>query len=247
MPGEVCGMRSRKPKPEPTEMLPHHHPLLLSDGEIHFLWWFIQGSIMSPSTREQLWNGWGMCERHAWGFISVEAAFREGYLHGPAILYEDLMNRARGAFVVRGPMQARRSMRNIRSRGPCLMCDMEYGPHSKGSIEAERVRKGRDLSELRALARKTSPYWQKGVCGRCAGNDSAQRCRRHLRQEISRGVITDLSPHAALVDDIAKHIKIYARSFCHGYHGTETDEDMAALISAVGWCSGWETFLSIVK
>jgi hypothetical protein len=23
----------------------------LSDGEVHFLWWFIQGSIMIPETR----------------------------------------------------------------------------------------------------------------------------------------------------------------------------------------------------
>jgi hypothetical protein len=233
--------------PERTEMLPYEHRLLLSNGEIHFLWWFIQGSIMSPSTREQLWTGWGMCERHAWGFISVEAAFREGYMHGPAILYEDLMNRARGAFVIRGPMQAWRSMRIIGAKGPCLMCDMEYGPNSKGSIEAERVRKGRDLSELRALALKTSPYWQKDVCGRCAGNDSAQRCRRHLIEEISHGIVGDVSPHASLVNSIAQHIATYARSFRYGYHGTQTDEDMAALISAVGWCSGWKTFLSIVK
>ena len=229
------------------EMPPHEDPLTLSAGEIHFLWWFIQGSIMSPSTREQLWDGWGMCERHAWGFISVEAAFREGYLHGPAVLYEDLMNRARAAFDIRGPMQARRSMRNIRARGPCLMCDMEYGPHSKGSIETARVQEGRDLSELRALALKTASYWQKALCGRCAGKDSPQRCRRHLIADISRGRISDLSPQTALVDYIAKHIKIYARSFCHGYHGTQTDEDMAALISAVGWCTGWKTFLSIMK
>jgi len=240
-------MRGRKPKRQPVEKHPHEHGLLLSAGEIHFLWWFIQGSIMSPSTREQLWKGWGMCERHAWGFISVEAAFREGYLHGPAVLYEDLMNRARAAFLVRGPAQSRRSMRNIRAKGPCLMCEMEYGSKSKGSIEPERVQKGRDLSELQALARKTAPYWERAVCGRCAGNDSPQRCRRHLIADISRGVISDLSPHAALVDDIAKHIKIYARSFCHGYHGTQTVEDEAALISAVGWCTGWKTLLSIMK
>jgi len=240
-------MRGRKLKPQPMEMPPHEDPLTLSAGEIHFLWWFIQGSIMSPSTREQLWDGWGMCERHAWGFISVEAAFREGYLHGPAILYEDLMNRARVVFIIRGPVQTRRIVRKLHAKGPCLMCDMDYGPKSKGSIEAERVQKGRDLSELQALARKTAPYWKRAVCGRCAGTDSSRRCRSHLVQDISRGRITDLSPHAALVDDIAKHIKIYARSFCHGYHGIQTVEDEAALISAVGWCTGWKTLLSIMK
>jgi len=222
-------------------------PRMLSDGEIHYLWWFIQGSIMTPSTRKRLWDGWGMCERHTWGFISVDAAFRNGYMHGPAVLYEDLMNRARSALVVRGCMQAWRSMRNIRDKGPCLMCEMNYGPHSKGAIEAHRVRKGRDVSELQALARRTTPYWRKALCGRCAGNDSAKRCRRHLIEEISRGMVSDLSPHASHIGSIARHIERYARSFRHGYHGTATDEDTAALISAVGWCSGWKTFLSIVK
>jgi hypothetical protein len=240
-------MLNSKRSPELAERLSHQQPLRLSNGEIHYLWWFIQGSIMSSSVRQRLWKGWGMCERHAWGFISVETAFRQGYMHGPAVLYEDLMNRAQSGFVIRGPMQGWRIMRYIRAKGPCLMCEMEYGPHSKGKAGPDRVQKGRDLSELQALARKTTPYWQKALCGRCAGNDSAQRCRTHLIQEISRGMIRDLSPHAALVDDIAKHIKIYARSFCHGYHGTETDEDAAALISAAGWCSGWKTFLSIMK
>ena len=99
---------------------------------------------------------------------------------------------------------------------------------------------------LQDLAVKTAPYWEKALCGRCAGNDSPQRCRRHLVEEISQGVIKDLSLHVSLVNDIETHMRMYNRSFCHGYHGTDTDEDRAALISAVGWCSGWKTLLSIV-
>lgn len=41
----------------------------LSGGEIHYLWWFIQGSIMNPDTRYKLRDSWGLCERHAWGAI----------------------------------------------------------------------------------------------------------------------------------------------------------------------------------
>jgi len=234
-------------KPEPIERLSPPHPLLLSNGEIHFLWWFIQGSIMSPNTREQLWKGWGMCERHAWGFLLVEASFREGYMHGPSVLYEDLMNRAEVAFLARGPMQVRRIMRHIRAKGPCLMCDMKYGPESKGAAGEDRVQKGRNLSELQSLASKTAPYWRNALCGRCAGNDSPQRCRRHLIEDIAKGRAHDVSAHASLVSSVATHIKVYAKSFCHGYHGIETDEDVAALISAVGWCSGWKTLLSIVQ
>lgn len=233
--------------PDLTEGLSPAHTFQLSNGEVHFLWWFIQGSIMSPQTRHELRNGWGMCERHAWGFIMVEAAFRQGYMHGPAVLYEDLMSRARAAFAVRGPMQAFRVRRNVRARGPCHMCEMKYGPDSKGKMDEERFHIGRDPGELKKLALKTSTYWQKALCGTCAGIvDSRQRCRVHLIEEISHRKTDDLSPHARFVDSIAHHMRVYARSFCHGYHETRTDEGLAALFSAVGWCSGWRSFLSII-
>src|SRR6266496_3870675 len=41
--------------------------LRLSDGELNFLWWFIQGSIMNPETRFRLHRRWGMCQRHSLG------------------------------------------------------------------------------------------------------------------------------------------------------------------------------------
>jgi hypothetical protein len=49
------------------------------------------------------------------------------------------------------------------------------------------------------------------------------------------------------VNSIAKHTYIYGQSFCHGYHGIKTDEDVAGLISAVGWCCGWKTPLAIIE
>lgn len=128
-----------------------------------------------------------------------------------------------------------------------MMCEMGYGPHSKGNADQDRLEKGRDLSELKAMARETMPFWQKALCGRCAGNDSPGRCRRHLMEDLSHGVTMDLSPHARLVAYIADHIRIYAKSFCWGYQGTETEEDAAALISAIGWCSGWHTFLEMME
>ena len=39
----------------------------LSVGEIHYLYWYIQGSIMFPEIRRDLRKAWGFCERHAWG------------------------------------------------------------------------------------------------------------------------------------------------------------------------------------
>lgn len=40
------------------------------------------------------------------------------------------------------------------------------------------------------------------------------------------------------------HVLRYSQSFVWGYHGTETDEDRAALLSAVGWCRGWQGLLA---
>lgn len=35
---------------------------------------------MNPETRASLRRAWGMCERHAFGFVAVEAAFRSRFL-----------------------------------------------------------------------------------------------------------------------------------------------------------------------
>ena len=221
-------------------------PFSLSDGEIYFLWWFIQGSIMSPMTRERLWNGWGMCERHAWAFIAVETAFRGDYLMGPAILYEDLMHRAMIKFSSRSLLKPWRVQKGLNARGPCMMCEMKYGPNSRGAAGPEILERGRNLYEIQTFAQKTYHYWGKTVCGRCADNSSIYRCRHHLIESLSEGRIDDLSLHKKLVNHIARHIKMYMLSFRWENRGTETVENMAALISAVGWCSGWRPLFSIM-
>jgi hypothetical protein len=117
----ISGIPLNQPETLPAQLcksISNPEPFKLSDGEIYFLWWFIQGSIMSPMTRKRLWNGWGMCERHAWAFIAVEAAFRGDYLMGPAILYEDLMQRALASFFPRGLMKLVRIKRGLYEKGP---------------------------------------------------------------------------------------------------------------------------------
>ncbi len=219
----------------------------LSEGEIHYLWWFIQGSIMDPDTRSRLRRAWGLCGRHAWGAIAVEAAFRHGFLHGPAILYEDLMERARRAFALRGPLEARRVARRLRAAGPCLMCEMGLGRASRGAVRAELVEVGRDASQIRAFADRTREYWSKTMCGECLGDGSPPRCRLHLLEEASRGAVVNLPEHRARVEQVIKHLAVYRQSFVWGYHHTETEEDRAALISAVGWCSGWRVWIPFVS
>jgi len=217
----------------------------LSDGEIHYLYWFIQGSIMVPNIRRRLRRAWGFCERHAWGYILVEVAFCRGFMHGASLLYEDLLFLGLSAFNIKGPLKNWRVMKNLISRGPCPMCEMGFGPYSKGIVRSEIIERGRDITELYALARKTETYWEKTICGRCTGNKSDNRCRRHLIEDISNGLTDQLSNNKALIDYIYCHISLYHRSFRLEFQGSQTEEDMSALISAVGWCSGWKTFLSI--
>lgn len=219
----------------------------MSDGEIHFLYWFIQGSIMNPDTRWRLRHAWGMCERHAWGALAVEAAFRHSFLHGPALLYQDLMERALQCFPKRGPLKAKRLGWNLRAVGPCLMCESGLNKASRGLAREELLRQGRDIGEFRRFALSTKAHWMAFVCGRCSGADSQWRCRPHLLDDISRGVCVDAARYLWLVEHICEHLTAYARSFTWGYHDTDTAEDRAALIAAIGWCSGWRPVLAVVS
>jgi hypothetical protein len=98
-----------------------HAPL--SIGEVGFLHAFIQGSIMDVEVRWRLRHGWGLCPRHSAAWLSLEAAFRPHYLHGPAILYADLMERASAAFAQSHPMRETRVRHRLCARGPCHLCD----------------------------------------------------------------------------------------------------------------------------
>ncbi len=216
-----------------------------SDGEVHFLWWFIQGSIMVPDTRWRLRRAWGLCDRHAWGALLGEAAYRHGYLHGPTKLYEDLMERAQRALEVAGPMAARRAARRLRETEPCLMCELDLQQADGGAARADLLAQGRDPRWLRDLAERTGGSWEPAACGTCLGWSSAVRCRLHFRREALAGR-ADLGGQRALVDTIVAHLRIYSRSFVWGHRDTETDADRAALISAVGWCSGWRGLQALV-
>ena len=59
-------------------------------------------------------------------------------------------------------------------------------------------------------------------------------------------MVNRFSEHRDLIDYMFEQITLYARSFRWEFQGTETEENKAALISAVGWCSGWQLFLPII-
>lgn len=217
----------------------------LSPGEVHYLWWFVQGSIMEPDTRRRLLLAWGMCERHSFGALAAEAAFRHGYLHGQAILYEDLMERAARAFELAGPLPGARLARRLRARARCQMCEFGYGPDSESHISPERVAVGRDITLLSGFLAEAEHHWRATVCGRCAGGNAQVRCRVHLLEDLRSDPSLSLEPHRALVRRIFSHLSRYSASFQWELRGTDTTEERAALVSAIGWCSGWGALLAI--
>lgn len=217
-------------------------PWRLSRGEIHFLWHFIDGSIMNVETRAALRRAWGMCPRHGFGFLAVEAAFRSGFMHGPAVLYEDVMSRAVAATRATGAAPTILASRRLREAGPCLMCSIGYGPTSRGQASRSIVERGSDVTAIHRFVSETAPAWRRWICGRCAGTDAAMRCRPHLREDLSKGSAS-LEEQRRYVTELAFHMERYARSFRWELRRTDTADDRAALIGAVGWCSGWRIWL----
>ena len=231
------------------------HPLVSTENElaptcaeINFLWSFIQGSITVPETWNALLRSYGLCERHAWMHIGVEMSFRDEYLLGPTILYAELIEKAL-CVVSRLESIGRHSFEYaLRARSPCFLCAMNLrnsGP--AGASPRSRLDRGRDNSTLRAFAGRLAPAWRSWLCPECAGRERAGAaptlCRQHLIAAIRAHGPVDISTQRNLLQDLYDHVARYQNSFLVG--GPEaSDQDRAALIAAIGWCSGWRLLLS---
>ena len=220
--------------------------LLASAGEIHYLWWYMQGSIMNSEVRQRLRNGWGFCERHAWIALLVESSFRHHFLMGPAMVYEDVFGLAVKVIEAKGPMKNLQILAGLRERGRCLLCDMVPKKDREEDIRPDLLLRGRDAGELRRLAEMTRAYWEQAVCGRCLGDETWPCCRKHLMEDAGTGRIKDISKHRTMLHQLKKHITAYSNGFRWELRGTATLEDTAALISIVGWCSGWRPLLNLM-
>ena len=158
-------------------------PLSVTDGEINFLWSFIQGSIMIPETWNALLRGYGFCERHAWIHISVEMSFRDQYLLGPTILYGELIEKSLRAIKSPQCIGLHSLMRRLRAAGRCFLCAMNVKNASAGVSPQARLDRGRDNNQLRNFASKLEPIWRSFLCSDCSGHESGGtipiRCRQH--------------------------------------------------------------------
>lgn len=221
----------------------------LTDGEVHYLYWFIQGSIMNIDTRWALRRAWGLCERHAWAALAVEMAFRSDYVLGPAILYVDLLERCLAAVPHAGPMQGQRFLLHLRPTGPCMICDMGLYWATSGAAKPERLARGRRTDALTSYALQHRPQWQSTVCPVCLPRSSLDAaptagplCRLHL---LEQGEV-DLDSLRSFLEVTHRQVSILDRSFMPEHRDTATAKDRAALLTAVGWLSGWRPLLALI-
>lgn len=218
----------------------------LSDGEVDFLWWFIQGSLMDADVRARLYLHWGLCARHSLAFFVVESSFRPHLIHGCTILYKELMRRAAKHLCGEGfhsLIPDRLAAHFLRTSGPCHICDLGYGPASPGNAPRERLEQGRDMSSAIRFASENLVGWQPYVCGTCAANGSPTLCRPHLISAMEADAGRSAAAQRGAVMDIASHMDRFDHSFFWEQRGTDTAEDRGALIAAIGWCSGWKNLL----
>jgi len=222
--------------------------LAISDGEINFLWAFIQGSIMTPETRSVLLRGFGFCERHAWIHLSVEMAFRQRHFLGPVILYRALIDKAVQA-VQPQRFASRHRIRQLRASGPCLLCALNVSRAGAGASSQARLQRGRDSTKLCAFATNLAPLWCPKVCTLCAGTaekaDALSQCRPHLLAAAKMKKPIDLSQQRGMLQELSEHLARYERSFVAGA-AEPRDYDRAALIAAIGWCCGWRPLIALL-
>jgi hypothetical protein len=221
-------------------------PWPLSDGEIHFLYWFIQGSIMISETRQSLRRGWGFCERHAWAALAVELSFRPKFLHSSALLYQDLLQRVLAVCSGGGPLQAQRLARRLKSQGHCRMCELKSYRAGRGGATQFTVERGRQTEPLCRFVLDHKDFWESSVCGLCRGNASPVRCRRHLIAHPGALDADAVDAHVALLADTRDRLKALAHSYTWGHHGTDRPRDRAALVIAVGFMAGWRPLLALL-
>lgn len=221
--------------------------LSATDGEISFLWSFIQGSLMIPETWKALLRGYGFCERHAWLHISVEMSFREEYLLGPTILYGALMEKSAHAVGAPRAIGLPAVIGGLRAAAPCFLCRLSVKDPPRGAFPLARREQGRNSAQLLNFAGRLQPLWGRSLCPECAGQRiegaAPNRCRRHLLAAAKTGATIDIVEQRTLLQNLRHHLARYQRSFLVG--GTSAgEEDRAALIAAIGWCSGWRPLLA---
>jgi hypothetical protein len=216
-----------------------------TNGEVRFIWHFIRDGAIDADSWRQLMAAWGYCERHAWVALGVEMSFLWGFCMRSADLYLHLIERAAEALRLTVSGKWRSAARRLAERRHCLICELD--PRRRGLLSDQRLAEGKDITQLRMFAEASAPLWQHDCCPRCIGAaGSGHLCRRHLIDAIKTGAAMDFAGEYRHLTNVARHLERFEKSMSWGRRGTDEPEDRAALVCAVGWCSGWSILTALV-
>jgi hypothetical protein len=234
--------------PQPSSVAPERisrtNPFAITDGEVNFVRGLIHDGSVDRDSWRALMDGWGYCERHAWVALSIEMALLDGFCMRSTYLYVHLLERGVAALARGIPGERWVAARRLRQRG-CLICD--HNPRRRGILSDEDLAQGKDVRRLRLFAKGLEPLWRNDLCPRCSGTARGGRlCRRHLLEAAKPQTSIDFQDDDRRLSNLLRHLEIYERSFTWEHRGSDGPRHRVALLSAIGWCSGWSHFTALV-
>jgi putative (di)nucleoside polyphosphate hydrolase len=230
---------------DPEEVQVDSGPLAITDGEVNFLEGFVHDGSIGAECGLQLMGYWGYCERHAWVSLAVEMAMLHGFCSRSASLYADILQQAVAVLAAESRSKERAVAKQLKERGTCMICNVN--PTRRGLLSYAELAKAKDPTRLRSFAEASAPFWLTDCCPRCiSGVTGGHLCRPHLIEALNEGVSLDLKSERDYLLNVLARLENYAWSFSWGFRGIDGPEDRAALISAIGWCSGWLSLAAIV-
>jgi putative (di)nucleoside polyphosphate hydrolase len=218
-------------------------PLAITDGEVNFIQGFVHDGSIGAECGLQLMRFWGYCERHAWVSLAAEMSILHGFCSRSATLYADILRQ--GVAALAPNYRQRAVAKALSESGTCMICSAN--PTRRGLLSVSELTKAKDPARLRRFAEKSELYWRSDCCPRCINSvTGGHLCRRHLIEALNEGAPLHLEEERAHLRNILARLENYAWSFSWGFRGIDGPEDHAALISAIGWCSGWSSLAVVV-
>jgi putative (di)nucleoside polyphosphate hydrolase len=216
-------------------------PLSISDGEVNFIQGFVHDGSIGAECGLQLMGYWGYCERHAWVSFAVEMSTLRGFCSRSASLYVDILQQASTALA--GNTQ-RAIAKQLKERGSCMICNAN--PKWRGLLSAAELAEAKDPARLRNFLEESAPFWRSDCCPRCITLvTGGQLCRHHMIEAINEGQSLDLRHERDYFLNMLARLENYAWSFSWGFRDIDGPEDRAAIVSAIGWCSGWSSLAKL--
>ncbi|MGO8840237.1 MAG: RNA pyrophosphohydrolase [Methyloceanibacter sp.] len=240
--GGLMALRTREDVPLGQAVQVDGGPLGITDGEVNFIQGFVHDGSIGAECGLQLMRHWGYCERHAWVSLTVEMSVLHGFCSRSASLYLDILQQASTALA--GNNQ-RAVAKQLRESGSCMICNAK--PTRRGLLSAAELSEAKDPTRLRSFVKESALFWSSDCCPRCInGVTNGRLCRRHLIEVLNEGASPDLEDERKHLLNVLARLENYAWSFSWGFRGIDGPEDRGALISAIGWCSGWSSLAVLI-